>query len=499
MKVLVQIKYLVAIRGKLYYRRRVPTDLQGRVGAKQWKHSLGLDVGQESSATKAVSKLTRLHDAEIERLRRSPAEAPGDPDEYRAQLHQKAKDLGILPEQKFDTHEPGYGSIPRSEFDDVHFDAAINRALEDGWDQSKLSEMQANGELYELLDRYWTPEEKALFHLSRTGEVPPKTDLRMNEVFSYDCRTRTLAPKAIKTNKFAADQFEALMGSPNLLSLKRRNITEFIQKLSNDRQQSASTIKRRITSLRAMVNHYYKDHELVHKNPFSNPAIPNASGRVEDRLPFHKNHMALIDKYLENSKVTDQTKQIIALLRFTGAGQSEIAEMQVTDVFLEHPVPHIWIRPNDLRERLKVQAKEGADSVRERRIPLVGPALEAAKEAVAGRTEGILFPSPQNPDRLNERGALSKRLNKVLKEAGIPGSRRLVVYSFRHTLKEALSSCGAPEEVVQRINGHSGEGTSSKYGAVEGKLTVHKKWLESALQVLGDIEATNYRTDEWVD
>ncbi len=81
--------------------------------------------------------------------------------------------------------------------------------------------------------------------------------------------------------------------------------------------------------------------------------------------------LAKIDAYItDNKRLSPDTVNLLRMMKLTGCGPAEIAGLTVADVSLSSEIPYIWIRDNG-RRGFKTK-------VRERRIPLIGEALEAA-------------------------------------------------------------------------------------------------------------------------
>jgi len=168
------------------------------------------------------------------------------------------------------------------------------------------------------------------------------------------------------------------------------------------------------------------------------------SGAATDRVPFNADHSALIDAHLAKEKVPAALARIIRTMKFTGAGPSEICGLELPDVILNAEVPHIWIRANAIRS-LKTKS-------RERSIPLVGAALNAMRAAVeAAKGPGVFY----QVNTFDKTGP-STKLNALLRAAGIPKSKRLSAYSFRHGVKQALVQAGAREDLARYLMGHTG-------------------------------------------
>jgi integrase len=142
----------------------------------------------------------------------------------------------------------------------------------------------------------------------------------------------------------------------------------------------------------------------------------------------------------------------------TGARESEIIGLMPEDFFLSDPIPHIWIRKNELGS-LKTKTSE-------RKIPLVGVALKAAIE-ISNRGVGRYQKNPYTA---------SATVNKYFEENGLKQSPKHTLYSLRHSFKDRLRDAQAPEEVIDELMGH--KKTGPKYG--RGHLLKAKHtWLKS--------------------
>ena len=206
-----------------------------------------------------------------------------------------------------------------------------------------------------------------------------------------------------------------------------------------------------------------------------------------------------IDSHLNTGKrVYHETRNIIRIMKCTGGGPAEIGGLVVADVSLDSDVPFVWIRPNH-RRQLKV-------TVRDRQIPLIGVALEAATDAhkrAMARVKGGKMSADKVPlfedFGMNDRGAdaISRKCNVCIRAAGVPKSRRLSAYSYRHTLKEALRAAGVLNHIQDRIMGHSGEGKiSARYGSPRAHLSEARDALIAAMEHLGSVDDSIYSEKE---
>jgi integrase len=291
----------------------------------------------------------------------------------------------------------------------------------------------------------------------------------------------------------ALGSFVAVIGDKEVTAITRADVGEWIQSMDN---LKPVTVRRRVGCLRAMVNRLFLDLDLDRRNPFERHTVKDGQGLASDRLPFNTAMLDLIDAYLSsNQRLGHETRNIMRLLKGTGAGPGEVGGLVLADVILDSEVPYIWIRPNALRG---VKA-----AVRDRQVPLVDEALEAANDAyrrTTARAEGkshdhaAMFES--FGEGIKAADSISAKLSKAIRAAGVPKSPRLTAYSFRHTVKEAMRSAGVVDHVQRRLLGHSGQGVADRYGSPRGRLNEAREALERALEHLGDVDPAIYSEQE---
>lgn len=305
-----------------------------------------------------------------------------------------------------------------------------------------------------------------------------------------------------KAGEWAVSSFIAHAGDADIFTIKRADVTGWLA-ASKGEGLAPSTIVRRLGALRALVNRTFADREYGGANPFAGHKIKGGAGSAGDVLPFSKAMLARIGAYVaSSSRLRPETRNILQLMKGTGGGDAEVGGLALSDVNLGAEVPYVWIRANDLRG-LKVKAESEGKNPRDRRVPLVGDALAAAQDAVKRakvRAKGM------DPDKVplftgfkvDGRGAdsISAKLNNAIRAAGVPKSRRLVAYSFRHTMKEALRSAGIADHVQRRLLGHAGEGVADRYGSPATRLREARDALALAMAHLGDVDDAIYNTAE---
>lgn len=254
-----------------------------------------------------------------------------------------------------------------------------------------------------------------------------------------------------KAEAAAIDQFRALFPKRRVFDITRSDVKRWVDHLRTSRRQTGPTVRRRLGAMRSIFAVAAEEIDYNGTNPFRSVRIPDGDdGGV--RLPFERAHLNAIDAWLRGRAGQRVTGRIMRLIRLTGARPLEVGGLDASDLNLDGDVPTMYIRPNSSRG-LKTRNSQ-------RILPLVGDALVAAQELKAAGSIGPLFPAS-----CHQTGALSARLNKALRSAGVPACREYTAYSFRHTMEETLRFTDAPFEVQQAVLGHAPRNMTDRYGA----------------------------------
>lgn len=439
-----KLRYLERRDGTLRYRRAVPKPLRKLVGKTAWIHCFapGTPVAR---AVAHADQMAAQHAAIIAAARRGEA-------------------------------------IP---------DAAVIA------DAERAARSFTDGERFDIL---------ALFsnHLADAPETPFVNALRNNGTYVPEKLTLEAAYKrdvaayggkrGERSISRAVEAFAPHAHGKDIRQITRGEAQAFVAKMRKD-GLAESSVRRTVGPLRALLNRAYLDLEVERTNPFSKLGI-KGRGSVSDRLPFHTSHLAKVDAYLKAADVQPRTRNIIRISKGTGCALSEIGGLVLSDLSLNSPIPFLVIRENAQRG-VKVE-------VRERRVPLIGEALEAAKDAhkralASGKGKALdKIPLFDGFSAKHGANAMSAFLNAALRRAGIPKSKRLSMYSFRHTVKEALRAAEVPDHMQRRLLGHSGHGVADDYGAPAAQLKRAHKALSKALTLLGQVDESIYRPGEMV-
>ncbi len=164
--------------------------------------------------------------------------------------------------------------------------------------------------------------------------------------------------------------------------------------------------------------------------------------------------------------MNDQLRDITLALTETGARQSEITDLPPHSIFLDDPIPHIWIR----KEKGE-WAREIKNGPSKRKIPLVGVALEAFRR------------NPEGFPRYRYKGTYSAAANKALREQGIL-PEEITIGGLRHTFETRMEDAGYANDQRAGMMGHSVKKARGRehYGnemPLEKKLAIHHKIMLS--------------------
>lgn len=144
------------------------------------------------------------------------------------------------------------------------------------------------------------------------------------------------------------------------------------------------------------------------------------------------------------------------------------------DLVLDGEVPHILIRQNALRRKIKTNSTI-------RSVPLVGDALVAVKEALDAIAADTGADAPLFARYARDRGAdaASAALMKAVRQE--TSDKKHAVHGLRHRVSDKLRDAGAPVVVRQGFLGHALEAIAENtYGSPQARLKEFAKWAERA-------------------
>ncbi|WP_417581373.1 hypothetical protein [Pelagibacterium sp.] len=229
--------------------------------------------------------------------------------------------------------------------------------------------------------------DKALLQVLARGAEPAKPKATLEDA------RRVYLSENIKDDKKAKLQLDnifklispVLTPERPLASISRADARAVRDCLLDGR--TIESAKRYLNTVRSMLNVAIRELELtgkVHNHFLSLPV-----GNKEQATPGNKNRDSFTEQELEKTRArvlsmarTD-IQLIWRILEMTGCRPSEVAGLRVEDVYVRHAIPHIDVEWHEVR-RVKTLSSR-------RKVPLLGDALMAAREAVAlaGSSKGL--------------------------------------------------------------------------------------------------------------
>ncbi|WP_367714463.1 tyrosine-type recombinase/integrase [Nitratireductor sp. GISD-1A_MAKvit] len=444
------IPYLQKRGNHWRYRRKVPTALRPIIG----KGEIVIPLGTTESS--ALQRYGRAH-AQAEKLltqAAKPIPAPLSPtalDLFRA-AHKEVEAMGFNPSWG-GTLEPDDGeSIAR----DVIIDQIIDRY--------KLDE---NGDPLNI-----SPRDLALIRAlgSGTRDTPPAPTLE-------DAKRLYLA-EAVKDNEKRRQQLDLIFRLVSdvvkldrpIVSIRRADAREVRDHMLDGR--SPASVERYLNTLRAVINFAIKEMDLT---GFQNPFMGLPTGDKEKAVPDRRKRDVFTDDELARtrayilSNARHDIQLIWRLMQNTGCRLAEITGLRVEDVRLNDVIPHIAIEWHEKR-RIKTLSSH-------RLVPLLGDALDAAREALTSTANGeAVFPA-----YFRERGpdSASAALGKYVRACVT--NRKVTTYSLRHRMSDLLDLAGIPEADKELVLGHTRGKEGANYGSEAARLQRAHRALEQAL------------------
>ncbi len=272
-----------------------------------------------------------------------------------------------------------------------------------------------------------------------------------------------------KTFRVAAERscnyLIGLCGNKPLSGYTRHDALQFRDWLVA-RGLTGSSVTRNFSHLKAVINFALSEYALDVRNPFVGVYHDRSAGvLVRKPIPME----AIRNVQSECRAVDDDLRWLIALIADTGMRLAEGTGLLKQDlVGLNTDLPYVCVTKHPWRN-LKTASSE-------RKIPLVGEALWAAKRiSEAYNASEFAFPryNRTSPTAAN---SASAALNKWLKQYVPVGC---TMHSFRHSMRDRLRAVQCPADITDQIGGWTTDGVGQGYGSGY-PMSVLKEWLEKA-------------------
>jgi len=272
-----------------------------------------------------------------------------------------------------------------------------------------------------------------------------------------------------KTFRVAAERscnyLIGLCGNKPLSDYTRQDALQFRDWLVA-RGLTGSSITRNFSYLKAVINFALSEYALDVRNPFIGVYHDRSAGvLVRKPIPIE----ALRKVQSECRAIDDDMRWLIALISDTGMRLAEGAGLLKKDfVGLDTGQPYVLITKHPWRN-LKTASSE-------RKIPLVGEALWAAKRIVEADTASDFAFPRYNRGSATAANSASAALNKWLKQYVPDGC---TMHSFRHSMRDRLRAVQCPSDITDQIGGWTTDGVGQGYGSGY-PMSVLSEWLVKA-------------------
>jgi integrase len=431
-------------RGNVYqFSIRVPSDLLGRYPSPEIRKSLRTSDLQK--ATRLADAEYKRYQAEFERLRTNGEMTPV---ELQSRVQEVIKEAG-----------------PLAHGDDYFRNQLHAWMAKNGFNDYAECEHHPKVENHEYLS---VVDREALRRL-RQGD---KNGHRLSNALDVYCKTHKNSGNERRMERPIRDwaSLVAITGDILIKELTRAHARAWVD-AELTRGLKTTSVDRAKNNIAAILNVALRELEITDaKNPFANLPIPNHKADAEKRTtPSAQVLQEVLGKYGDDDSAVGL---IIRLQLGTGTRIAEVSQLATADVVLDAEVPHL-----DLRFRQWGTLKNESHSPR--KVPLVGPALEAAQVAVklAGKSEALFAAYAKERGNDNSSAAVNKRLQPW----------GFTSHGFRHSMKDLLRESDCTEDIQEEIMGHSANKTGKKYG--EGySLSKKAERLSAALALVASAQ-----------
>ncbi|MFT2212990.1 tyrosine-type recombinase/integrase [Rhizobium giardinii] len=276
---------------------------------------------------------------------------------------------------------------------------------------------------------------------------------------------------------------ETALGRPPTIPQFSRTDAKLVRDHMLSGTLKPSSVKRDLNVVKAMFNHIITEMQLAGcMNPFAKLPIAGLNEDPEDELrdPLPDDILQSVRRLILNS-ANEDLQLVWRLLEGTGCRLAEVTGLRVEDIVLGDDYPHLMVTWHEGR-RIKTNASK-------REVPLVGDALDAAKEAVAIAKERTMLFARYGKESgpTNASASLMKYVRKITEDTAH------AVHSLRHNMKDRLILAEVGDTEQNLILGHSLGGVGNRYyGGDRAKLRAITKAMKRAFgveEIIAAVEA----------
>lgn len=278
--------------------------------------------------------------------------------------------------------------------------------------------------------------------------------------FLQHCRVaKGLSPHTLRAYRFDLEDFTKSLGARTpVSSISRDSIRDYTRVLLEERGLSASTVKRRVATLKVMFR-WLEREELLEANPFHRldlsirlpRRLPRSLTPVEMRLLIRAAEAGIRSADAAGRYAAVRLHFIVVALFTTGLRVSELVSARVIDVSVREAA--IQVRGKGNRERTVYLPGRQAFTALAR--------FFSARKALASREDILLVAADGSALTAQH---IRKQLRGLGTVAGV--ERRVTPHMLRHTAATQLLEAGVDIRFVQRLLGHASISTTQIYTQV---------------------------------
>jgi integrase len=345
-------------------------------------------------------------------------------------------------------------------------------------------------------------EGKIIPSLPAQSAAPSRRSVTIRDAFDSYLKQRDLPTKSVSEVGLALRTFESVVGNKTLESITRDDIRAYVEHIANQkiggktpgsvsRYPQEDTLKKRLGFINAAINHALDKGLFDGRNPASNIRVSAFAKRVDRSVMPNKRRLKIdeLNKLFQHPWFTgcrssSETHQpgnhrlngveywgpILALL--TGCRAGELAGLRLSEVRLDHPYPHLLIRPNEYR---------GVKNGESREVPILDMLMEHGfadyVERIARTGADRLLPdwkgkaAPSGGKPAWSNGPMMRAFNRTVIPAALgkrleTGARLEVTFHGLRGAFKAMLSTHAPAvntNIINEIVGHAKSELDARY------------------------------------
>lgn len=490
-----KIPYVEKITGSpnLRYKRRVPPDLQDVIGKKLWTQSLGTASLRE--AERLASAFRVKHDREIDAARgvldltpeeRERIDAAGGVGGFLQDLDEQAREAKRL-DRDSELMRDVAGLRPIETAFGVWRDAVeVSGDDDDAPDPIKARIKIATLEAEAQAIRDQLARDAVLTAKVRPLHPTPPALAETLESLPADGDRATLgtileawkaAKKPVAANQFEVPvrEFEQLHGALLLSQITKKHVREFRDHLAKGelRESTAAKHFRCVKTLfKFAVSEGYLDHSPAEGIEWQWAKVKVSESSAESRRTLTVQEIKALLAKVESMPKAPSKQDVAWFLRvllYSGLRPEELAQMTPDDVV---ELDGAWcLNVHDAGDR-KLKNRSSM-----RKVPVHPALIEAGFLTFAeGRKGGkLLFATLKADGRGRVYERMQRRLSRLMR--GVITDQRVVPYSFRHTFRDMLRVAEVPQDVGDRLMGHTSPGRKISEGYGGAQIAVLAKWV----------------------